>query len=177
MGAAAIPLMIVSTAMSAYGAYQQGQYQGGVARNNAVIQEQNATWTKQQGIAEEANQRQKTAQMAGGIQAEMAGHGVDTENGTPLRLQGDVANLGETDAITIRNNAMRKAWGFDVAASGNTAQAAQDTTAGNLDAFTSLIGGASSISRNYKSSPSGLNATNADYNQVTRNPWGEAWVK
>lgn len=147
------------TVMSAVGAYNTGKanaaaarYQAGVARNNQIIAEQNAKFAEDKGNVEEQAQRQKTAQMIGAERALAGGAGVDVNTGSPLRLQSDTAMMGEMDALTIRNNAARAAWGYraqgaDFGAQAGMfgAQAENATRAGNLAAFSSIVGGASSV--------------------------------
>lgn len=160
MGAAAIPLLVASTAISAYGAYQQGQatkeasqYQAQVARNNQVIADQYAQMELQKGTVEEQNKRMQTAQRLGDIRAEMAGNGVDVSSGSPLRLQTSTAQLGELDAQTIRANAARAAYGYRVqglnysAAAGLDEMRAQSASEmGTLGAFSSIISGGAAVS-------------------------------
>lgn len=128
------------------------QYQAAVARNNQIIAEQNAQYATKAGDSQEANLRQKTAQTIGMQRAQMAANGVDIGSGSPLRLQEDTAKIGELDALTIRNNAARAAYGYRVQGSdfGSNAalldkQAANARTAGGIGAFSSIVGGAGSV--------------------------------
>ena len=129
-----------STVTGAFGAYSTGQanagaasYQAAVARNNAAVAEQNAQYALQSGRIEEQTRRQKTAGIIGEQRAKMAASGIDIGSGTPLNLQESTAQVGELDALTIRNNAMRKAYGYRVQASDF------DANAGLLDMQASNI--------------------------------------
>lgn len=100
----------------------------------------------------EAAKRQQTAQMIGTERAALSAGGVDTSSGSPVRLQSDTTKLGEQDALTIRNNAARTAYGFQTQGIDYQAQSGLDmmkaknaTEGGELGAFSSLIGGASSV--------------------------------
>ena len=44
----------------------------------------------------------------------MAANGVDLSSGSPLDILGDTAMYGELDALTIRSNAEREAYGYRV---------------------------------------------------------------
>ena len=128
-------------------------YQAAVARNNKIISDQNATYALQAGKASESNQRQKTAQTIGAQRAAMAANGIDIGSGSPLNLQADTAMIGELDALTIRNNALRNAINFSRQASDFGANASlldrraeSSRNAGNLNAISSIVGGASSVS-------------------------------
>jgi hypothetical protein len=173
MGVAAIPVLayaslatgVAGAGIAAYSAVQQGraqsqaaQYQSAVARNNATMADYNAKVATQTGENEEAAKREQTAQTIGMERAAIGASGLDPNSGSPLRLQSDVARLGELDAATIRNNAMRTAYGFKTQGISYGAQAALDesqgryaTKAGNLGAFTSLISGASNVSSKWAS--------------------------
>ncbi len=144
-------LAVASTALSAYGAYQQGQYQGQVARNNATMAQYAAQQTTQEGVQREEATRQRTAQMIGQERAGLSAGGVNANVGSAARLQEDTANLGELDAVTLRNNAANRAWAYQTQAAGDIAQEKQDTFAGNLGSLSSLVGGSSSIASKYKS--------------------------
>lgn len=161
--AAALALSGVGAAVSAYGAIQQGNaaasaanYQAQVARNNQIIADQNAQFALQQGQQQEAAKQQQTAQTISDQRAVTAAAGIDPNRGSSLRIQGDTAALGELDAQTIRNNASRTAWGFQTQGANFGAQAgllqsqaSNATAAGQLGAFSSIIGGASSVSNKW----------------------------
>jgi len=150
----------VGSVTSAVGSVTQGRansdaamYQAAVARNNALVADQNAQYAIEAGRRSESAQRQKTAQLIGAQRASMAANGIDINSGSPLNLQADTAQVGELDALTIRNNAARQAYNFRVQAGDFeanagllTMQAANAKKAGNIGAFSSLVGGASSVS-------------------------------
>ncbi|MBD1412793.1 hypothetical protein NUJ30_08765 [Burkholderia contaminans] len=154
-----IAMTAVSAGVAAYGAIKQGQaqsaalqYQAQVAANNQKIANQYAQQAIADGENKVAAKQQQTAQMIGAQRAAMAANGIDLDSGSPLRLQQDTAKLGNVDALTIRNNAAREAYGYQVQGLSYGQQAQLDeagasnaVTAGNLNAFSSIIGGASSI--------------------------------
>ncbi|WP_017773848.1 hypothetical protein [Paraburkholderia kururiensis] len=166
MGVAAIPAWVsiaataASTAVGVAGAVQSASaqssaagYQAAVAQNNQKIANQNAQYAVQQGQIEEQAKRQQTAQLISQERAGAAAAGIDLNTGSPLREQGDTAKLGEIDALTIRNNAARAAYGYTVQGLDYGSQASLDQSAsraaltgGALNAFGSIIGGASSVS-------------------------------
>lgn len=165
MGPAALPVIaIAATAVgagvSAYGAMESSaaqssaaDYQAQVALNNQKIADQNAQFALQTGQQEEAAKREQTAQTISQQRAITAASGIDPNHGSMQRIQGDTAALGQLDAQTIRNNAARTAWGYQnqgASFGGQAAllqsQASDASTAGALGAFSSLVGGASSVS-------------------------------
>lgn len=53
-----------------------------------------------------------TRRMIGSQRARLAAQGVDVNSGSALDVQADTMALGELDALTIKNNAAREAWGY-----------------------------------------------------------------
>ena len=162
MGIAALSLIAtgVGAAVSAYGAHEQGvaesnaaAYQAQVARNNQVVANENAQLALQTGQQQEAAKREQTAQMISTQRAMVAGSGIDPNSGSSKRIQGDTAGLGALDASVIANNAARTAYGYqtqgvDYAAQAGLLQSESSSaaSAGELSAFGSIVGGASSVS-------------------------------
>ena len=158
-GTLSIVASIGSTVMSMAGASRTAQaqadaanYQAQVARNNSILAQQQRDYSLQQGAIDESNQKLKTGQILAAEQAGFAASGVDTASGTPADVMESSAELGSMDALTIRNNATRTAYGYQVQADAATsqgqlftAQAQNDLTAGNANMLASFIGGASSV--------------------------------
>lgn len=139
-------IAVVGAGVSAASSISSAHYQAAVARNNQTIAKQNADFARQKGQAEEQAKRQQTAQVQGTARAIAGASGLDPNTDDPLRTTQDVARLGELDALTIRSNASREAYGYESQSRGFGAQADMDIGAGNLDAFSSIMGGASSVS-------------------------------
>lgn len=197
MGQLAIPLMIASTAVSAMGAMRGAQAekqnlsaQAAIARNNAVYQRQAeernlalAEDARKRGQTEEYRQRLRTRNVAADQRAGLAAAGVDLSIGSPIDLIGDTFELGELDALTVRNNAAREANQYDNAAWSNRVGASNyDTQAGlfqtqasnispGMAAFTTFLDGASTVAGSWNkmggSSGSGINWNGPRY---TDNP-------
>lgn len=150
----------VGAGVSAYSSVQAGkareqaaQYQAAVAKNNQTLAEAQAQMEIQRGARLEDEKRRETASREGAIRAAAGASGVDVNDGSPLRLASDTAELGELDAQTIRSNAQRAAFGYRTKGMDYAAQASLDMMAaedanrsGSLGAFSSLISGASSVS-------------------------------
>src|SRR5262249_15152910 len=87
------------------------------------------------------------------IRAGQASSGLDVNSGSPLEVQSSAKELGELDALTVRNAAAQKAYGFQTQATGFEAQAGLDRSAassaltgGFISGVGSILGGASSVS-------------------------------
>lgn len=158
MGAFALPLFIASSVIGAAGQVMQGQAQASaysaqaqIARNNAVLAQRNADVTMGEG--EQATQRQQLKNRAaiGALTAEQAASGVDVNTGSAVDTKESAAELGQYDALTIRSNYARKAYGYRVEAQNDLNEAAMDKAAeknsalgGYLGGFTSLLGSGAS---------------------------------
>lgn len=157
---ASLATTAVGAGVAAHGARVQAEaqqqamvYQAAVAKNNQAIAEQYADAEVQKGARLEEAKRLETGQREGMIRAAVGASGIDVNSGSSVRLQEDTAKLGDLDALTIRNNSMRAAYGFRVQGLGYASQASLDMMgaesagrAGTLGAWSSIIGGASSVS-------------------------------
>ncbi len=100
-----------------------GEQQREVAESQAELLDFNADIADQQaqdalvrGQQEEQRFRQGIDGIIGHQRAAAAASNVDVGFGSPLDVQADAAFLGEQDALTIRTNAAREAWGYEVEA-------------------------------------------------------------
>lgn len=144
--------MVASTVLTAAGGYQQAQaqkaearYDAAVAQNNAKVADNQANTELQIGNIEEEQQRRKVRQMLGAQRVALAANNVELSSGSALDLQTETAGFGEEDALTIRANAARRAWGYQVDA-GNSRAAAEGAKArGNNQATATYLGTATKL--------------------------------
>ncbi len=136
---------------------QAANYQAQVAENNKVIALQNSTWAMESGTAKEAAQDMRTRAGVGTLKAKQAASGVDLRTGSSKDVSDAAAALGTLDAMTIRSNTAREAYGYEVAAGSEEAkanlsrmEAEHAETAGEIGAASSLLSGASSAFGKYK---------------------------
>ena len=130
---------------------ENAAYQSQVAANNAKIAQQNAALETESGEVAAANYGMKTRSVVGTTKAQQGASGVDVNSGSSVAVRAGEAELGTLDALTIRSNAARKAYGYTVAATGDTAssqllasQSQQASDAAPLSALSSILGSASS---------------------------------
>jgi len=163
----------VSLAVSAYGqwkagkaAKQAGDAQQAAAESHADLADYNAATAELQaqdaldrGAEDENRFRAGVDVMIGAQRAGIAGGNIDVGFGSALDVQADAAFLGELDALTIRTNAAREAWGFQVEADdlrrrgeiarkegGNLAAAGREAqSAARWATAGTIIGGSSSL--------------------------------
>jgi len=165
MGFAAVALgaMALGTGVSMLGGYESSRaqaayanYQAQVARNNAIIEQQNAELAIRQGQVAEEQQYQQTGQRMGAIVAQQAASGVNPNSGSALDVRTSTAEMGELNALTVRynsqlqaRNAMIGAMSYGAQAGLLQSQAGFDTTAGYLNMGSSLLGGAGSVANRW----------------------------
>lgn len=150
-------LQVAGLATGVMGSYQQSkaqqsayEYQAAVNRNNAQYAEWQAQDALQRGATAEQNQRLKTAQLKSAQRARLAANGVIIDEGSALNLLDDTGYMGERDALTIRDNAKREAWGARVQAGNYSSDAGMLSARANAvspagSAFGTLLTGAGSV--------------------------------
>lgn len=148
----AMGLMAVSGAFAAKSAHDQGKYQQKVMENNAKSAEYAAQDALARGAVEEDQARQRMRAMIGQQKAALAANGIDTTTGTGSLLLTDTAGLGEFDALTVRNNAMKQAYGMNVQADNLMAEGAAARVGGRNQAIGSLLTTGSQAMSMYASS-------------------------
>lgn len=133
-------LIAAGTAVGAYGQYQQGQYAMAQGRENARVANIQAEDALRRGAIEEDAQRMRVRQMLGAQRAAIGANGI-TASGTALGLLSETAQFAEADAMTIRNNAAREAFGFKNEAVQQINQGRNARRAANYGAFSTLLTG------------------------------------
>lgn len=89
---------------------------GELADFNAQVAELQAEDAIVRGQEEEQRFRARVRGTIGSQRAGFAASNIDVNFGTAADVQADAARLGELDALTIRGNAAREAWGFKMQA-------------------------------------------------------------
>lgn len=171
--ALAIGLGLAGLATKAVGEHQAGQAaeaagraQADVSESQAQVADYNAHVADLQ--SQDAVERGAEAenrfrlQVRGAIGAQRTGFAagnIDVGFGSAVDVQGDAAYLGELDALQIRTNAARQAWGYSVQASDYRQQATIDrkaaanqiaageqaATASNFNVASTLLTGGTSL--------------------------------
>lgn len=143
---------IAGTAMSVMGQMQAGdaaaksaEYNAAVARNNQIVADRQADDAVKRGQVAEDEQRRKTAQIKGAQRAALGASGVALDSGSPLDILGDTAAFGELDALTIRNNASREAYGYKVQGMNFAAEAGLADARGAAAKQSALIGAGATL--------------------------------
>lgn len=132
--------------------------QKNIARQNAEVAERNASLTMQTGEGQSEQLGMRNKAVAGKIKAGQSGSGVDVNSGSAKDVQTSQRALGLFDTMTLKSNAAREAFGFKVQAKQFRDEAAiaktkanQAVVSSSINAFSSLLSGASSASSAYSS--------------------------
>jgi hypothetical protein len=128
------------------------QYKAGVAQANAQIAAQNALQATQVGGIQAQLSGLKTKQQIGAITAAQAASGIDINSGSAPGVRTSQLAAGQFEQGTIRSDAARKAYGFQVEGMNKVAEAQLDVmggqqaiVAGGYQEATSLLGGATGV--------------------------------
>lgn len=151
-GAFATGLQGGGDVLSGLGSYQMGMYQSQVAQNNAAISGQNEQAALVAGSSAEQASRLKTGELIGEQKAQQGANGVDVNIGSPAAVRQGTKDIGDFDALTIRYNAARQAYGYSIDKENYTEQSQIDKNAaygglakGLFDASSSFLSGSSSL--------------------------------
>ncbi len=132
---------------------QMYTYQAGIADLNKRIAEGNRDYAIYAGGEAAKRYGMTSAQAGGAIKAKQGASGVDVGGGSSINVQQAQRTISDLDTATIRNNAARKAYGYELEAdvAGKqeqmyTAASSNSLAAGNIAAAGSLISGVSSVS-------------------------------
>jgi hypothetical protein len=146
---------LASSVVGGVGSIMQGQaasaaagYNAQVAANNAKISTQNAQFAGAEGEQNVAAATAKTRAQVGATVASQGASGVDVNSGSAVDTRESEAKLGMLNALNIRSQAARQAYGFETQSAAFTgqqslakAEASNDTTAGYLNAGATVLGG------------------------------------
>lgn len=139
---AAIPFALLGAQglMGAKSASDAGSAQASADLTNAAYSDISANDATRRGAVQEDQQRLTTTAAIGTQRAGFAANGVDVNSGTAANIQDDTAQLGEFDALTIRNNAAREAWGYKTQSGNYRQSAATAQKSARSGVFGSLLG-------------------------------------
>lgn len=135
---AALAALTIGNTVSKFGtdrreaktAEQMGDYEAQLYGTNADLAELQAADAIARGHESELRSRRGSRQLIGSQRAALAAQGISLDTGSPLDVVENDAALGELDALTIRNNAKREAWGFQTQATQYRSQGEMARTSG-----------------------------------------------
>lgn len=152
---------IGSTAISALGSIQQSRassaaagYNAKVAAQNAEQQTRNANFAGAEGEQNVGAEGAKNRAALAATLANQGASGVDVNSGSSVNVRESEAKLGMLNALTVRSNAAKQAYGYQTGAASETAQSnllnkqkKNDITGGYLNAGATVLGGLGGASK------------------------------
>lgn len=136
----------LSTLFGALGALEQGKMQRSMARINARMNEMKAEDAIERGQEAEKNYRQQIKQLIGKQKSSYAAQNVDLSTGGSAEdVVAQTAEIGEQDAMQIRINAMREAFGYRIGASNLQTQGNMARIQSVAQAGSTLLTGGSQV--------------------------------
>lgn len=105
------------------------------------VGEMQAKDAEARGRESEKRHRQDVKQLIGDQRAALAAQGVEVDSGSAAEIQEQTAELGELDALTIRNNARLEAMGLRIGASQVSIENSLEQMAGYNEARDTLLTG------------------------------------
>lgn len=119
----------------------KGNYQSMVANSNAALSAVQSQDALNRGESAANESDLKTKQTIGDQRAAMGASGVDVNSGSSADVQASTSAIGQLDALTIRNNAMRESFGYKVQSLNDTYAGKFDEDAANTDSENTLLTG------------------------------------
>ena len=130
-----------------YAGYQAGRANEALANWNADTLDLQAQDAITQGFEAEGRLRRNVVGLVGVQRAGFSNQGVDVNQGSAADVQIDTVRQGETDALTVRNNAAREAWAYRVRAAQTRAEGEQAAASGRSQAVGGVLGAFGSLLR------------------------------
>jgi hypothetical protein len=155
---------LIGGGIAAFGQYEgmeaqsrNAAFQAQVAANNAKIATENFNLQIESGEGDVANKEMQLRSQLGAEKAGQAASGVDVNSGSFEKARAGTAEYGTLDALTMRSNNAHQAYGYEVAATGDTAESEllstesqQASSMAPLVATGSLLSSVSTVGRQYQ---------------------------
>lgn len=129
------------------------RYKSGLALMNQRINKQNAAWAREAGDINAEISGVKSRQEIGATKARQGASGLDVNTGTAAQVRADQGAVAKFDQDMIRYDASKTAYGYEAKAAADEAEsrmmnaaARSAEKAGKLSIFSSILGGAASVS-------------------------------
>lgn len=128
------------------------QYKAGMALLDKQVQTQNANWAVQSGQVQSEEKGLQAGENIAQTKVVQSASGFDVNSGTDSSVRSTQTSVAQYDQNIIRWDAAKTAYGYEVKGAEDTAEASLDMqaasnakTAGEIGAFGSILGAASSV--------------------------------
>lgn len=140
-GVAAAGFSILGGLLKGMAAYQSGQFNAGVSRQNARLADASATDAILRGQFAAVSSRLQAGRLAGQQKTALASSGVQVNSGSALDLLNDTSMMSDFDAKMVANRAAREAWGYKTQADQFRQRASMEEAGGKAALGESILGG------------------------------------
>jgi hypothetical protein len=123
LGLTGVATSAVGTIFSGITSSEAASYQAQVAKNNAIIANQNANYSEAAGQAQAEATGLKGAAKAGNVKASIAANNIDVNSGSAKNVETSEAETNQLNTEAVLNNAALQSYGYRTQATGYTAQA------------------------------------------------------
>ena len=138
-------ISIAGSLFSARGQIKAGEAAQAASEFNASVAEIQAEDALLRGKIAEERYRQGVQLLIGSQRVGFAAQNVDVGVGSAVDVAADTAFIGELDALTIRNNAAREAWGYRQNATSFRLGGQASVDAARFGAANTLLGAGTSL--------------------------------
>lgn len=121
----------------------QGEYQKQMFQMNSRLAEMQADDAIRRGDRAAYLYKKDVKRTIGNQRAALAAQGIEVNDGSALEVQMDTASQGEIDALTIKNNAYREAWGYKMEALTASSRGEYASISSKFDSSMTMLGGIS----------------------------------
>lgn len=135
-------LAMFGVGFSVYSKLESGRHNKQLEDHNAEIAGQMADDAIARGVEQERLLRGEYKKLVGTERNILASQGMDLEADTASAILLDTARQKEIDALTLRNNAAREAWGYKVQAYDYSAKGNLFKREADFGAFNTVLSGA-----------------------------------
>jgi hypothetical protein len=119
----------------------RGDYEEFIARQNADLADRDAKEIEKRGDKASSDYKNQVNQLKGQQRSSMAAQGIDINQGSAAEIQKETATLGALDALQLKNNAWREAFGMRGQANQYRAQGRMAKVAAKNEAKNTLLTG------------------------------------
>jgi len=145
----------------------QGEFAERQGKVNARLAEMQSDDALARGDAASKQAADRANQVRGAQRVGFAAQGVALDSGSAQDVQQETARLGALDALTVKNNAQREAWGYRIQANQYLASGEQAVMAGrNSAGATLLTGGAQAVGQIASYQPRGAGASTRNVSNI-----------
>jgi hypothetical protein len=143
-------ITLITAAIGTASAVDQGERESAINKANVRMADQQAEDAQRRGGIEEERQLAKMRQIRAQQAAILGASNVDVTTGTPALVLDQTTTMGSQDAITIRSNAAREAFGYSMESANYSARADNARVAGTYNGLSTLLAGSARAYGHYK---------------------------